>query len=90
MATDTSALPVQQLLCRAVVVAAGTLGSTYLLLRNRATLPNLSAQLGQSSDTLQAQHHEWGLGYGEIAMAYGFARASRAGPRGCGCSAMAR
>ena len=29
-----------------VVVAAGTLGSTYLLLRNRANLPNLSAALG--------------------------------------------
>jgi len=41
-------------------------------------LARLSAQLGASSDTLQAEHQEWGLGYGEIAMAYGFARASRA------------
>jgi len=41
-------------------------------------LAHLSAQLGTSSDSLQAQHQEWGLGYGEIAMAYGFARASRA------------
>jgi hypothetical protein len=41
-------------------------------------LARLSAQLGASSDTLQTEHQEWGLGYGEIAMAYGFARASRA------------
>lgn len=41
-------------------------------------LARLSSQLGTSSDSLQAQHQEWGLGYGEIAMAYGFARASRA------------
>jgi hypothetical protein len=41
-------------------------------------LARLSAQLGASSDTLQTEHQEWGLGYGEIAMAYGFARSSRA------------
>jgi len=39
----------------------------------------LSAQLGVSRDSLQAQHDAWGLGYGEVAMAYGFARASRNG-----------
>ncbi len=39
----------------------------------------LSAQLGVSADSLQAEHDTWHLGYGEIAMAYGFARASRAG-----------
>jgi len=39
----------------------------------------LSAQLGVSQDSLQAEHDAWGLGYGEIAMAYGFARASRTG-----------
>jgi hypothetical protein len=39
----------------------------------------LAPQLGVSQDTLQAQHEAWGLGYGEIAMAYGFARASRSG-----------
>jgi DNA-directed RNA polymerase specialized sigma24 family protein len=42
-------------------------------------LARLSAQLGVSQDSLQAQHDAWGLGYGEIAMAYGFARASRNG-----------
>ena len=41
-------------------------------------LARLSAQLRTSSDTLQAEHQAWGLGYGELAMAYGFARASRA------------
>jgi len=39
----------------------------------------LSTQLGVSPDSLQAEHDAWGLGYGEIAMAYGFARASRNG-----------
>ena len=39
----------------------------------------LSAQLGVSRDSLQAEHDAWGLGYGEVAMAYGFARASRNG-----------
>ena len=39
----------------------------------------LSAQLGVSADSLEAEHAAWGLGYGEIAMAYGFARASRTG-----------
>jgi len=39
----------------------------------------LSTQLGVSQDSLKAQHDAWGLGYGEIAMAYGFARASRNG-----------
>jgi hypothetical protein len=39
----------------------------------------LSAQLGASPDSLRQQHAAWGLGYGEIAMAYGFAKASRKG-----------
>ncbi len=39
----------------------------------------LSSQLGVSADSLTAEHDTWGLGYGEIAMAYGFARASRTG-----------
>jgi hypothetical protein len=37
----------------------------------------LSAQLGMSEDSLRARHDAWALGYGEIAMVYGFARASR-------------
>jgi hypothetical protein len=37
----------------------------------------LAGQFRVSPDTLRAQHAAWGLGYGEVAMAYGFARASR-------------
>jgi hypothetical protein len=44
-----------------------------------AVLQRLSAQLGVSADSLKLQHETWGLGYGEIAMAYGFAKASRKG-----------
>ena len=44
-----------------------------------AVLKRLSAQLGASPDSLQQQHETWGLGYGEVAMAYGFARASKNG-----------
>ncbi|HZI89252.1 MAG TPA: hypothetical protein VFD83_02250 [Candidatus Polarisedimenticolia bacterium] len=42
-------------------------------------ISRLSQQLRTSPDTLQAQHEAWGLTYGEMAMAYGFARASRTG-----------
>jgi DNA-binding NarL/FixJ family response regulator len=44
-----------------------------------AVLKRLSAQLAASEDSLKLQHEAWGLGYGELAMAYGFARASRMG-----------
>jgi len=44
-----------------------------------AVLKRLSAQLGASEDSLKLQHGTWGLGYGEIAMAYGFAKASKKG-----------
>lgn len=37
----------------------------------------LAAQLGMPEDSLRARHDTWALGYGEIAMVYGFARASR-------------
>jgi hypothetical protein len=42
-------------------------------------LSRLSAQLGVPADTLSAEHDVWGLGYGELAMAHSFARASRTG-----------
>jgi hypothetical protein len=42
-----------------------------------AVVRRLSAQLGMPEDTLRARHDGWALGYGEIAMVYGFARASR-------------
>jgi len=37
----------------------------------------LSTQLAVPADTLTAQHENWGVGYGEVAMVYGFARASK-------------
>ena len=43
----------------------------------QAVLDRLSKQLGATPDSLRAQHSAWGLGYGEVAMAYGFARASK-------------
>lgn len=44
--TATDRLPLHRIGCRRLVLAAGTFGSTYLLLRNRAALPGLSAALG--------------------------------------------
>ena len=37
----------------------------------------LAGQFRTSPDSLRAQRAAWGLGYGEVAMVYGFARASR-------------
>jgi cholesterol oxidase len=45
--TDTQALPRVTVTADHLVLAAGTLGSTYLLLRNRAALPGLSPRLGE-------------------------------------------
>ncbi len=45
--TDTRALPRVTVTADQLVLAAGTLGSTYLLLRNRAALPGLSPRLGE-------------------------------------------
>jgi hypothetical protein len=44
-----------------------------------AVVKRLSAQLRVSEEELRAKRDTWGLGYGEIAMAYGFAGASRTG-----------
>ena len=43
---DTSMLTVHRIRCRRLVLAAGTFGTTYLLLRNRTALPGLSTALG--------------------------------------------
>jgi cholesterol oxidase len=43
---DERVRPVHELTCDRLVLAAGTLGSTYLLLRNRAAFPGLGARLG--------------------------------------------
>ncbi len=37
----------------------------------------LSTQLRVGSQTLEQQKNDWGIGYGELAMVYGFARAGR-------------
>ena len=42
-----------------------------------AVVKRLAAQLGMPEDSLRARHDAWALGYGEITMVYGFARASR-------------
>ena len=46
-ATDTRALPRITVTADHLVLAAGTLGSTHLLLRNRSALPGLSPRLGE-------------------------------------------
>jgi cholesterol oxidase len=43
---DGSVRPERELTCDRLVLSAGTLGSTYLLLRNRDSFPGLSRQLG--------------------------------------------
>ncbi len=43
---DPRLRPEQELTCDRLVLAAGTLGSTYLLLRNRDAFPGLSPRLG--------------------------------------------
>jgi cholesterol oxidase len=42
----TKALPEQVIRCAKLIMAAGTFGSTYLLLRNRISLPGISSTLG--------------------------------------------
>ncbi|SCL24511.1 GMC oxidoreductase [Micromonospora inyonensis] len=44
--TATRRLPLRTLTCDRLVLAAGTLGTTWLLLRNRAAFPGLSRALG--------------------------------------------
>ena len=40
-------------------------------------IARMSKQFAVSADTLEAQHANWGIGYGEIAMVYGFARSGK-------------
>lgn len=44
--TNTAALPLTTLTCEHLVLSAGTLGTTWLMLRNRSAFPGLSDQLG--------------------------------------------
>ena len=43
----------------------------------QAVLARLSQQLHASPDSLQSEHARWALGYGEVAMAHGFAHDSK-------------
>jgi len=45
-ATDAAAPDLQTLSCKHLILSAGTLGTNWLMLRNRAALPGLSDQLG--------------------------------------------
>ena len=45
--TDTSKLHKHTITCDRLILSAGTLGSTYLLLKNRSAFPHLSPMLGQ-------------------------------------------
>jgi cholesterol oxidase len=44
--TDTKALDLQTMTCDRLILSAGTMGTTYLLLKNRAAFPHLSPALG--------------------------------------------
>jgi cholesterol oxidase len=44
--TDTSSLPLQTITADRLILSAGTLGSTFLLLKNRSAFPRLSRRLG--------------------------------------------
>jgi cholesterol oxidase len=44
--TPTRELPLETVRCKALVLAAGAIGTPFLLLRNQAALPALSARLG--------------------------------------------
>jgi cholesterol oxidase len=44
--TDTRALPVETITCDRLVISSGSFGSTFLLLRNRGSLPSLSDRIG--------------------------------------------
>ena len=69
-AKETSLQRIQKMVARIDAEAATPEGE-------QAVVDRLSKQLGATPDSLRAQHAAWGLGYGEVAMVYGFARASR-------------
>lgn len=73
-APETSLHRIQRAVAMIDAEAATPGGETRVISR-------LSQQLRVSPDTLQFQHDAWALSYGEIAMAYGFSRASRTGKR---------
>ncbi len=69
-AKETSLQRIQKMVARINAEASTPEGE-------QAVVDRLSKQLGATPDSLRGQHAAWGLGYGEVAMVYGFARASR-------------
>jgi hypothetical protein len=69
-AKETSLQRIQKMVARINAEASTPEGE-------EAVLDRLSKQFGTTADSLRAQHQAWGLGYGEVAMVYGFARASK-------------
>ncbi len=67
---ETALTRIQRMVARLNQESATPEGETMVVTR-------LAGQFRTSPDTLRAQHAAWGLGYGEVAMVYGFARASR-------------
>jgi hypothetical protein len=67
---ETSLQRIQKMVAKIDAEAATPEGEANVLAR-------LSKQLAVAPDTLEAQHQDWGLGYGEISMVYGFARSSK-------------
>ena len=67
---ETSLQRIQKMVAKIDAEAATPEGEANVLAR-------LSTQLAVAPDTLEAQHQDWGLGYGEISMVYGFARSSK-------------
>lgn len=66
--TNTRRLPLRRLRCRRLILSAGTLGTTYLLFKNRRHFPGMSARLGTRFSgngdflgfVLRARKHESG------------------------------
>lgn len=46
--TDTRSLPLERATCAHLILSAGAFGSTFLMLKNRASFPGLSARLGHA------------------------------------------
>ena len=67
---ETALVRIQRMVARLNKESSTSEGEALVVAR-------LAAQFRASPDTLRAQRAAWGLGYGEVAMAYGFARASR-------------
>lgn len=67
---ETSLQRIQKMVARIDAEASTPEGEANVVAR-------LSKQFAVSADTLEAQHQNWGLSYGEIAMVYGFARSSK-------------